>query len=95
MNVNKMKSHQFRKLYVKQTDIGELQLHWGRKPIMASPGPYYIQTTEKGKINWDKNGVYTANELIERNNVIIIKTAKNAKVEKVLKTRRKEVSYFF
>lgn len=66
-----------RTLYVKVTDFHEISRRWGNNLALMLPNSldsflYFIQCTKEGKINWDRNSIYTIQELIERNNVKII-----------------------
>lgn len=62
-----------RTLYVTSTTLRELYQHQWPVEIIAPSPSYYVRCTIKGVVNWDKTLLYTADDLIERNNVKIIK----------------------
>ena len=60
-----------RKLYVKRTSLLELVTNgW---PRIDTNKWQYIRCNAKGVINYSKASIYTAEELIIRNNIVIIK----------------------
>ena len=59
------------KLNVKPTSNTELHEKWGFNPNLK--GKLFIRCNAKGIINWEKALVYNANELIDRENVNIIR----------------------
>lgn len=61
-----------KKLHVKRTTLQEVYNHWKVVPPVSDVH-YYIRCNAKGEINWDKTLLYTETELIERDNVIILK----------------------
>ncbi len=64
-----------RTLYVKFTTLKSLKDNgWPTEIIRFSIcDPYYIQCRKDGTVNYNKAGLYRASELIERNNVKIVK----------------------
>lgn len=62
-----------RTLYVKYTTAKTL-LDNGWPPVPYSIlDPYYVKCRKDGYVNWDISLLYKASELIERNNVKIVK----------------------
>lgn len=65
-----------RTLYVKRTNYIEIKKNWGRNGCWPFNNPwehYYIRCNKKGVVNWLANlPVFTASELIEKNNVKIV-----------------------
>lgn len=57
-------------LNVKKTSNEELEKKWGFYPILS--GVIYIRCNSDGEVNWDKAPVYSASELVGRNNVNIL-----------------------
>ena len=67
-----------RTLYITPISTTELAKQWDmdKNPLVALFGQEgYIQCTKEGKIDFFKNSVYSAKELVERNNVKIIRQA--------------------
>lgn len=67
-----------RKLYVRKTSRSELKVMWNTDSL-PTVGMYYcdalyIQCTKKGDINWEKNSVYSIDELFLRGNVVVVKS---------------------
>lgn len=58
-------------LRVKKTSNSELSEKWNMFVNINSE--LYVRCNCKGQVNWDKTVVYRASELIEKNNVIIVK----------------------
>lgn len=67
-----------RKLHVTQTSLREIADKWGWQErevagiLQTLLGPVFVRCTRKGHINWDVAPIYEVDELIERNNVIIM-----------------------
>ncbi len=61
-----------KRLYVKHTDLAEIKKQWGIN--YPKSGLLFIKCTKKGKVNWDKNQIYTLDELLERGKVTRFKT---------------------
>lgn len=66
-----------RTLYVKRTSTEELKSKgWPSVTFNLNnvfSNQCYIQCNKKGQVKWDKASVYHSEELIERNNVKIVK----------------------
>jgi len=60
-----------KKLNVRKTNNSELSEKWGI-PVNFS-GDSFIRCNSKGEVNWEKSSTYSSTELIERNNVNLIK----------------------
>ena len=63
-----------RKMHVKKLTYSELIKQWGFEPVALNKfTPKYIRCNAKGEVSFDTAPVYEADELIEKNNVIILK----------------------
>jgi len=63
-------------LNVKETSLNELKRQWSISvmfPASWENFQLFIRCNRNGEVNWDVAPVYTANELISRNNVNILK----------------------
>ena len=60
-------------LRVKETNSTEISKMWGFPYIdtINNTGALYIRCNAEGSINWSKNPIYNANELVERNVIIM------------------------
>lgn len=61
-----------RTLYVKKVTRAEVVRQWNGIGPGLNSVYLYVQCTKAGVINWNRNAVYKAEELIERNNVKIV-----------------------
>lgn len=68
-----------KKLHVRKVSRGEISKHWGTLAVIVPPrgssllSGLYIRCNRHGIINWNVAPIYFEEELIERNNVVIIK----------------------
>ena len=63
-----------KRLHVKETSVREIRSKWGDCIPKKWLGELlFIRCNAKGVINWEKSPVYSAEELIEKDNVKIIK----------------------
>lgn len=59
-------------LYLTKTDREELAKKWGFS-VQNLKGDLYVQCTKNKEVNWDKALVYSASELVGKENVKVIK----------------------
>jgi hypothetical protein len=60
------------KLSLRKTSNAEITKQWGFDTHLQHKS-LYIQCNSKGEVNWDKASVYSAEELVGKDNVEILK----------------------
>ena len=61
-----------KKLHVKKTTISEVSTKWGINASCLIGKSFYVRCNSKGIVNWDVAPIFSADELIERDKVIIL-----------------------
>ncbi len=61
-----------RKLYVMETTREEVTAKWGIGELPTKGNYDFVRCNAKGEINWEKALVYSAKELVGRDNVIVL-----------------------
>ena len=64
------------KLFVKKVSLHEVVRRWlpcHKGEEIPQDDAYYVECERHGLVNWKTTNVYSANELVARNNVFVVK----------------------